>query len=209
MTVSELKICSRCKEIKGIDQFFASIKSSDGKVGHCKQCARLYESTYRKRKTEVQKNRRNALSLEKKRELYERRKDYRKKYYMANSERLIATSLKHYYDNKQKFIEKMSDAGTLAAYREMRRVNRMNRSARESGGKLSKNIAYRLFELQRGKCACCGKPLGEDFHLDHIQPLSKGGVNEDWNIQLLREKCNLKKGSKDPVQFMQERGFLL
>jgi hypothetical protein len=29
------------------------------------------------------------------------------------------------------------------------------------------------------------------------------------NVQLLCPPCNLKKHAKDPIQFMQERGFLL
>lgn len=73
----------------------------------------------------------------------------------------------------------------------------------------SKGLAERLFRLQRGKCACCKKPLGSDYHLDHIMPLALGGVNEDSNIQLLRAKCNMQKHTVHPVEFMQQRGFLL
>ena len=45
--------------------------------------------------------------------------------------------------------------------------------------------------------------------LDHIVPLALGGLNKDENIQLLRAVCNLNKGRKNPIAFMQERGFLL
>lgn len=87
-----------------------------------------------------------------------------------------------------------------------------NRRARirEVGGRLSIGIAARLFELQRGKCACgCKQPLGDDYHLDHRMPLALGGANEDWNIQLLRSTCNQQKHAKHPVDFMQSRGYLL
>lgn len=80
---------------------------------------------------------------------------------------------------------------------------------RENGGMLSKDIAQKLLILQRGKCACCGKPLGKNYHLDHIVPVAKGGSNTDDNIQLLRSTCNHEKSAKDPIKFMQERGFLL
>jgi len=36
-----------------------------------------------------------------------------------------------------------------------------------------------------------------------------GGSNTDDNMQLLRKLCNLQKHAKHPVDFMQERGFLL
>lgn len=35
------------------------------------------------------------------------------------------------------------------------------------------------------------------------------GTNTDDNIQLLRKLCNLQKSAKHPVDFMQQRGFLL
>ncbi len=36
-----------------------------------------------------------------------------------------------------------------------------------------------------------------------------GGANIDGNIQLLTGLCNRQKHTKHPVDFMQERGFLL
>lgn len=78
-----------------------------------------------------------------------------------------------------------------------------------SGEKLSLGLAEKLFKLQGGKCPCCGLPLGENYHLDHIVPLKLGGPNSDENIQLLRQRCNNQKNAKHPIDFMQSRGFLL
>lgn len=78
-----------------------------------------------------------------------------------------------------------------------------------AGGKLSPGLRVKLFALQKGKCACCGEPLGAKYHLDHIMPLALGGENEDRNIQLLRATCNAQKHAKHPVDFMRQRGFLL
>mgnify|MGYP001597355885 FL=1 len=91
----------------------------------------------------------------------------------------------------------------------LRRICQHNRTSRKVG-KLSTRIADKLFKLQRGMCACgCGKKLGNDYHLDHIMPLVRGGLNEDWNIQLLTSTCNQQKHAKHPVDFMQSRGYLL
>ena len=94
---------------------------------------------------------------------------------------------------------------------EATRVNNQNRRCRKraNGGKLSKGLSAKLFKLQRGLCPCCQQPLGADFHLDHIMPLSLGGMNIDSNIQLLRQSCNQQKSAKHPVEFMQSRGFLI
>lgn len=106
---------------------------------------------------------------------------------------------------------KARKAAYLAANPEAIRVKNQNRRALKKavGGKLSKGLADKLLKLQKGKCACCGEPLGDDYHLDHIMPLALGGSNTDDNMQLLRQRCNLQKHSKHPVDFMQSRGFLL
>lgn len=87
-----------------------------------------------------------------------------------------------------------------------------NRRARLLGqiGNVSQGIETKLFTLQRGKCACCkGQLRRRKTHLDHIKPLSLGGLHEDANLQLLCRTCNLSKGFKTPESFMRSRGFLL
>ncbi|KAF1084007.1 HNH endonuclease [Sporotomaculum syntrophicum] len=48
------------------------------------------------------------------------------------------------------------------------------------------------------KCAICGKtsPHKALFQIDHILPMSKGGLTKEDNLQLLCRTCNLKKGDK-------------
>lgn len=90
------------------------------------------------------------------------------------------------------------------------RIHTHNRRALlKSLGKLTPGISNKLFKLQRGKCACCKKSLGTDYHMDHIIPLALGGSNTDSNIQLLRANCNKQKGAKHPVDFMRQRGYLI
>lgn len=91
------------------------------------------------------------------------------------------------------------------------RIYRQNRRRLEgqSGKKISSDAVPRLYKLQKGRCACCGKKLGTKFHLDHIMPLALGGSHEDSNLQLLTQRCNNQKRAKHPVDFMRERGFLL
>ena len=85
---------------------------------------------------------------------------------------------------------------------------RQNRRARLAGaGVLSDGICERLHVIQAGRCACCGKPLGVDYDLDHIMPLALGGLNVDANMQLLTARCNGRKLAKHPEQYAKERGF--
>lgn len=126
----------------------------------------------------------------------------------ANPERCKAMDAAWAAANPER--KKAKDAAWVAAHPEVCRIRNHNRRAlKREAGKLSKGLSEKLFKLQRGKCACCGKPLGKNFHLDHIMPLALGGTNTDDNMQLLRQRCNNQKWAKDPLLFMQSRGFLL
>jgi 5-methylcytosine-specific restriction endonuclease McrA len=85
--------------------------------------------------------------------------------------------------------------------------NRARRKAIE--GSHSASDIQRLFAQQRGACAYCKASVRGGFHVDHIQPISKGGSNWPRNLQILCAKCNLTKKAKDPIDFAQETGRLL
>ena len=76
-------------------------------------------------------------------------------------------------------------------------------------GRLPRGTIPALYEKQRGKCSVCHVSLGKSYHADHITPLASGGEHAPNNLQLLCQHCNCTKSAKDPIKFMQERGFLL
>lgn len=127
----------------------------------------------------------------------------------ANPEKVKAIRKKYYEKNREKL--RVDSARRHASTPEANRLRKHVRRAREksNGGLLSPGIVEKLFALQKGKCACCGLPLGKEYHIDHIMPIALGGPNEDRNVQLLRKKCNLSKQAKHPIDFMQSKGFLL
>lgn len=155
--------------------------------GTCKPCAKAYSKLYY---VTYVKSLNISLTDIKKDAVKQYKADYRK---------LNAVAIEEY---RTAWHVKNPDA---------RRLHGQNRRSRlrNSVGMLSIGLGERLFKLQKGKCPCCGLPLGNDYHLDHINPLSLGGSNEDSNIQLLRPICNSKKHAKHPIDFMQSKGFLL
>ena len=108
---------------------------------------------------------------------------------------------KYRYKNRELYLEKIRQKRILnpIKFRERER----EKEARRKGavGKLSQGIEQKLFEAQRGLCVCCNKPLGDNYHLDHIMPLALGGTNTDDNVQLLLARCNLQKGAKHPDEW--------
>lgn len=117
------------------------------------------------------------------------------KWHKDNPESTRAASRKFYQLNKPK----------VKRYHHKRRALLKN-----AQGFVSPDIEERLMMLQKGRCACCKKSFKDvKHHIDHVIALSKGGMNDDSNLQLLCATCNLQKGVKSSVEFMQTKGFLL
>ena len=169
--------------------------------GDCKECARIRSRAY------------NSANREKVREkhaiYYKNNIEKRKKYIQENREKILE-QLKEYYkshkDSKIEYTKRHKEENRIKyrLYENTRRSRKAN-----SDGSLSQNIAAKLMLLQQNKCAICKKQLGNDYHIDHIMPLSLGGANTDDNVQLLHSSCNLKKHKKHPIDYMQSIGFLL
>lgn len=147
-----------------------------------------------------------------------------KAYRLANRDSMLAKAREYRKKSKpkkriaaQRYRKENPDkvkaqfAAWAKAHPEANKVRVQNRRARRiaNGGVLSKGLVIKLLVLQKCRCPCCGDELGDDYHLDHITPLAKGGSNSDENMQLLKSLCNMQKHAKDPIEFMQERGFLL
>jgi hypothetical protein len=64
-------------------------------------------------------------------------------------------------------------------------------------------LSARLAESQQYTCSWCAQPLAANLagtHVDHIIPVTCGGPDVDWNLQLLHDRCNLSKSVKITLQ---------
>lgn len=61
-----------------------------------------------------------------------------------------------------------------------------------------KFIKKQLINKNGSVCALCGQPIIDmkDCTIDHIVPVSKGGLTTIDNCQLAHSDCNVKKGDK-------------
>jgi 5-methylcytosine-specific restriction endonuclease McrA len=80
-------------------------------------------------------------------------------------------------------------------HKERQKLAKSRRRARLKGaaGALSAGFWERVLVAGDRKCAHCSSP--DNLTADHIVPLSKGGVNAEWNLQPLCHMCNSLKGA--------------
>ena len=98
---------------------------------------------------------------------------------------------------------------TLKAWRDKNPHRNKEYSSKRKGRKLaqlgvvSRGISLRLLASQEYRCAACEADIRtpQSYHLDHIIPLSRGGMHEDSNLQCLCPHCNLSKGAKLPDEW--------
>jgi 5-methylcytosine-specific restriction endonuclease McrA len=70
----------------------------------------------------------------------------------------------------------------------------LDRKNRKSQAEVKQLLAPELKKY--GKCAYCENSLQfADSHIDHIQPVSKGGLSTESNCVLICAKCNRSKGA--------------
>ena len=216
--VTQIKVCSKCKTGKSISEFYKNNSRCDGLQTRCKVCAH----SERKKYTAENKEKLLAKQAAWRAENREKCRVKAAAWYAAHPDKAKACSEAWRAKNPEKVKadcaawsaenkDRVASIGAAwkSANPDKVRIYHQNRRARSSGGKLSQGLAEQLYKLQRGKCPCCGLPLGDKYHMDHIVPLALGGSNTDDNIQLLKSKCNLNKSAKHPIDFMQSKGFLL
>lgn len=57
-------------------------------------------------------------------------------------------------------------------------------------------------------CHWCKSKCENNYHVDHYQPLSKGGMHVVDNLVISCPPCNLRKSAKDPYEFAASLGRL-
>lgn len=185
-------------------------RSPDERIAVCKHCASTFvtkcsRSMYCSTKC-IQAYRRANLPLGE--DQQERARVRARAWYAENKERAIKTIAGWQESNSAKVHSyKQKWANENKDYSKAKVANR-RAIIKSRPGKVTRERINELMVLRAGKCACCMERL-TDYHADHIMPLALGGDNTNENLQLLCPSCNLSKSAKHPVEFMQQRGYLL
>ena len=177
MDDSTTKKCTKCNQDKPLSAFGKDISKRDGLNCHCRACRRLVDTIRRaslKNDLTWRHKRRTCSAL-----WYSKHREARRQRY---------TDV--YYAN-------------LAISREKGRHAWHKRNARKlcAGGTFTDHDVKRQGECQRWRCWWCGKPCANEYHIDHLVPLARGGHNNPSNIVISCPHCNLSKSDKMPDEF--------
>lgn len=198
--------CSKCKKYKILDEFFNNKSEKYGKSYNCKQCDSIEKKKYKKKYYEKNKDKILENSREYRKKYYSERKEYYKKYkkeyYKNNKEKMNDATKQHYIDNKKWYKEYQKEYRKTEKYKISTKNTNHNRRKQIKNTNKKERITLEqwqeILKLQNNKCIGCGREFNDELKptLDHIIPLSKGGLHTIDNIQALCQSCNSKKGAK-------------
>ncbi len=77
-------------------------------------------------------------------------------------------------------------------------TTRIKWAAKNQRKLMTKDLKEKIKKRDNYTCQICGKYMPDEvgLHVDHIIPINKGGKSIESNLQVLCDKCNLKKGKK-------------
>lgn len=72
---------------------------------------------------------------------------------------------------------------------------------------ISKTVRTQIYNEAEGRCAICGDFVPfDEFTVDHIFPVAKGGTNEISNLQCTCDECNQMKRAMSEQEFRHKIG---
>lgn len=195
------KQCSRCDKIKYYDEYSEKYNK---KISHCKECEKIrYNEWYSENKQKVfNYQRKYAKDNPEKAKLWAKnsRDNADKKQVLKNGKEWRDKNKERMAELKREWRKKNPEKDAEYNHKRRDRLNEISLSSKDI-----KEIKERYNNI----CYWCNKKIKSTPHLDHYEPISKGGANTIDNIVLSCRKCNQSKGSKTPTEFAISIGKLL
>lgn len=176
--------CSKCSEVKTLDDFPRDKSGKDGRRASCKKCeaARRRQIYYANRDKEIERAR---------------------KYREEHLPQVVASRTKRYEENREREIQRAIE--WKKENPERVRANKYNRRKRELAYLCEWDAEKESAVLARfgGGCALSGY-IGTDLTLDHFIPLAtgKGGTRIE-NMIPLRADLNFSKNDSNPFEWFE------
>jgi len=196
------KICSKCKEYKDLEDFGKYSKMKDGLNSVCKICCRKRDKKAKQKDGYIKAN--EIYKEAHKKEMNKYGKTYRKE----NVEKVSKKNKKHYEENKKHYEGYRKENKENKKEYDKKRLQTANGKAKDTeksgkrralkAGTSINNTPHEnyliecIYAFSRFKSETTGIPQ----HVDHVIPLSKGGLHNPSNMQILTATANMSKGAK-------------
>jgi 5-methylcytosine-specific restriction endonuclease McrA len=168
------KACSKCKIYKSLLEFYLDKSKPSGLGAYCKEC------THARRRKGPGRNNKRGMSVEEKRLKSNRASSEWKK---RNRE----------YVNAKMRERRQADPAKYAKIK--KRSNDKRRAQKLSSvGVLPVDYENIIFSLYGRVCLKCRSD--RNIEMDHVIPLSTGGIHCITNMQPLCRSCNASKGNR-------------
>lgn len=231
------KVCRKCREAKPESTFSPDKRASDGLQSRCLSCQKEANAASYYRNVEKRRERNRNYYAANASAFAERAKSCRKRnreqvaadkksYYervkldpswqaRALSGRAAKKAEKSAYDKEYRARDPELARQRAMAWRKrnpdkrasIMKAYKARRRCQEAGG--DSTAAIHTWEMEAAKvCYWCAKPCADKYHLDHYEPLSRGGKHVIANMVIACPSCNLKKNAKDPYAFAASLGRL-
>ncbi len=183
---TKTKTCTKCGRVLAAtpDNFQRDKQKKDGLRPDCKSCRAEYSLTYRQANPELIKERGERWRKE--------NPEYRKSEYWHEWDRQYARANR----DRKREDQRRYRAENPERYRAY--VRNYQAQKRANGGHVSAAELREQYERQGGRCYWCSVEVGDDFHLDHVIPLKRGGLHQIDNIVVSCPFCNASKHDKLP-----------
>ena len=120
-------------------------------------------------------------------------------YRAAHPDERRILSAAYHFANREKVLAR--NAAWRAAHPENRRESGHRYRARLQGQFVAPVDAQAIYVRDRGRCHICGKHVNQvDASMDHLVPISLGGIHAPWNVALAHRLCNIKRKASGPAQ---------
>lgn len=206
------KRCSKCGEVKAVEEFSKDKGNKDGFYSYCRVCHALVRLQYRQAnpdKTRESKRRWKHANPDKVREMQRRHREANvnqvrestRRYREANANQIRETQRQYREANTEKKRE--IDRQYRKSHPEKSRESVHRRRTRKNGviHAAPSKIEEILFDVQNGYCMYCQCELMNGYHLDHIVPLKLSDLlgaahpgHVPTNLCLACQHCNDSKG---------------
>lgn len=206
--IISLKCCTRCKqEFPKTEEYFRFRKFRGSFFSKCRKCERERDAELRAENAEKRRATQKRFRLRHP----ERSKEIKKSWAIKNKSRIVAKGAKYYLENYVVMREKNRLYESHHPEKKRARGEKRRALIRNAEGFHTSDDLKCLYQEHEGVCGYCGVRIywsvSRDIHIDHIQPLSKGGSNWPQNIILACETCNLNKGIKTLDEWIESRGW--